>query len=175
MRKQSLPEADAGLAELEELYRRRYADFVRLARAITGDEQAAYDAVHEAFVRAVRSRRGFRGRAAATTWLWRIVVNSAKRERARGAALVPTDPAQLHDVVGPATNGTVDVATARALVAALPDRQRLVLFLRHYADLSYDQIADVLEIAPGTVAATLHAAHGNVRARLDPEEERCRH
>jgi DNA-directed RNA polymerase specialized sigma24 family protein len=45
------------------------------------------------------------------------------------------------------------------------------LFLRHYADLSYDDIATVLGVARGTVAATLHAAHESLRERL-PEVAR---
>jgi RNA polymerase sigma factor (sigma-70 family) len=48
----------------------------------------------------------------------------------------------------------------------LPERQRLVLFLRYYADLDYAAIADALEIKSGTVAATLHTAHAALRRQL---------
>ena len=51
---------DDALAAIEAVYRDRFAGFVRLAQAITGDEQAALDAVHDGFVRAVRYRRGLR-------------------------------------------------------------------------------------------------------------------
>ena len=51
----------------------------------------------------------------------------------------------------------------RAAVEELPERQRLVVFLRYFADLSYAEIADACEIAEGTVAATLAKA----RARLE--------
>ena len=54
----------------------------------------------------------------------------------------------------------------RAAVAALPERQRHVLFLRHYADLGYDEIGEVLGIARGTVSATLHAAHASLRRHM---------
>jgi sigma-70-like protein len=47
------------------------------------------------------------------------------------------------------------------VVAELPERQRLVVFLRYFADLDHARIAEALEIRPGTVAATLHAAHGS--------------
>ena len=53
----------------------------------------------------------------------------------------------------------------------LPERQRLVLFLRYFADLPYEAIADALEISPGTVAATLNAAHRSLRRRLQEVEE----
>ena len=55
----------------------------------------------------------------------------------------------------------------RAAVAALPERQRLAVFLRHYADLDYASIAEALEIAPGTVGATLSAAYSTLRTRLE--------
>jgi DNA-directed RNA polymerase specialized sigma24 family protein len=59
-----------------------------------------------------------------------------------------------------------DWLEVRAVIAALPERQRLVLFLRHYADLDYDTIAQVAGIERGTVAATLHAAHRKVRTAM---------
>jgi RNA polymerase sigma factor (sigma-70 family) len=55
----------------------------------------------------------------------------------------------------------------RAAIAALPERQRLVLFLRYFADLDYATIADALEIAPGTVGATLNNARGSLRRVLE--------
>lgn len=54
----------------------------------------------------------------------------------------------------------------RAAVAALPERQRLALFLRHYADLDYESIAAALGVRRGTVAASLHAAHETLRETL---------
>ncbi len=54
----------------------------------------------------------------------------------------------------------------RAAVAALPERQRLALFLRYYADLDYQSIATALGVERGTVAATLHAAHAVLRTKL---------
>jgi RNA polymerase sigma factor (sigma-70 family) len=65
------------------------------------------------------------------------------------------------------TNGGLDARDElRVAVALLPERQRLVLFLRYYADLDYAAIADALEIAPGTVAATLNAAHATLHRTL---------
>jgi RNA polymerase sigma factor (sigma-70 family) len=56
----------------------------------------------------------------------------------------------------------------RAAVAALPERQRLILFLRYYADLDYATIAEALDVSAGTVAATLSNARSSLR-RLLPE------
>jgi len=72
-------QTDPELAAIEAAYREQLAPFVRLATAITGDEQAAYDAVHDAFVRAVRYRGRLRDREAAPGWVCRIVINEARK------------------------------------------------------------------------------------------------
>ena len=152
------------LAQIERVYRGRYGSFLRVAVAIVHNEPLAEEAVHDAFVRALRHRRDFGGRGSLEAWLWRIVVNEARRRRA--AALKSEPPlAAAHDPVR-ATNGRRDGGVVAALVAALPERQRLALFLRYYADLDYESIADALGVKPGTVAATLHAAHAALRRRL---------
>ena len=73
---------------------------------------------------------------------------------------------------------SVDLATNRSepdrllsQLVRLPERQRLVLFLRYFADLPYEAIADALQISPGTVAATLNAAHRSLRLWLEEVEE----
>lgn len=153
---------DAVLAQIEEAYRARYPVFLRVAIAIVGDVELARDAVHDAFVRAVRHRRRFRGGSDIEPWLWRIVVNAA-RKRAR----VREIPAELGEQPAPVTPLNGDL---RALVASLPERQRQALFLRYYADLDYQSIAEALGIKPGTVAASLHGAREALRRRLEEDE-----
>jgi RNA polymerase sigma factor (sigma-70 family) len=151
----------ASLAELEWLYRRSNTRFVRVALAITRDRDAASEAVQEAFTKAIRARGRFRREGSLEAWLWRAVVNEAKRlvVRRRPAPLESED-----DV----TNGNPDEDEAiRALIAALPERQRLAVFLRYYADLDYRRIAEVLGLETGTVSATLHAAHRSLRASIE--------
>lgn len=69
---------DVVLDELEELYRRRHHVFVRVARAITGDLDAAFDAVQDGFADAIRSRRTYRREAPLEGWVWSVVVNAAR-------------------------------------------------------------------------------------------------
>jgi len=57
------------------------------------------------------------------------------------------------------------------LVAALPERQRLMVFLRYYADLDYRAIATALGVKTGTVSATLNAAHAALRLSISTPEE----
>jgi RNA polymerase sigma-70 factor, ECF subfamily len=147
----------ATIATIEDVYRRRYARFLRVARAMLGDDDRARDAVQEAFARAIRSRFDYRGEGSLEAWIWRTLVNVCTDERRR---VEPRAEA-------PASNGRVDEwRELRAAVAALPERQRLALFLRHYADLEYESIAAALGVQRGTVAATLHAAHESLRRTL---------
>jgi RNA polymerase sigma factor (sigma-70 family) len=149
---------DAVLDQIEAVYRTRYAVFWRVATAIVGDPDQARDAVHDGFVRAVRHRRRFRGESL-EGWVWRIVVNAARRRRA--AEQRPRAEVPIRDLPASAENGDL-----RALVAALPERQRHALFLRYYADLDYRSIAEALGVKPGTVAAHLHAAHETLRGQI---------
>jgi len=153
----------ASLDELREVYERRLAEFRRVAAAIVDDRETACDAVQEAFVRAVRLRRSYTRRGSLDAWLWRIVVNTARdmrppaleRINERAETTAPTH-----------ADGDDRRSLVQAAVQQLPERQRLVLFLRHYADLDYGSIAVALAISDGTVAATLHAAHSRLRQLL---------
>ena len=149
--------SDEALAVIEAVYRERFAGFVRLAQAITGEEQAALDAVHDGFVRAVRYRKGLRDPETAAGWICRIVINEARRHARRPAA---------PELPEPAAEERHDADDIRAALAALPERQRLALFLRYYADLDYAGIAEALGITRGTVSATLHAAHQTLQTQL---------
>lgn len=147
----------ASIAELERVYRTDFLRFVRVATAIAGDKESGADAVHDAFVQAVRMRRSYRGDGPLEAWVWRMVVNAAKK-RARPSR----EPEQAELV--PNENGFGD--PVRSVIAALPERQKLVLFLRYYADLGYEAIAATLDISPGTVGAALNAAHAALRSSL---------
>jgi RNA polymerase sigma-70 factor (ECF subfamily) len=146
---------------LESLYRADLPRFVRAATAIVGDEGAGRDAVQNAFVQAVKKQGSYKGEAPLEAWVWRIVINEALAQRRRPtpefewAALAAT---------APPTNGAPERdTTVRTWVASLPERQRLVVFLRYFADLDYRSIASALDIEVGTVSATLAAAHAALR------------
>lgn len=159
-----LMQADRSI-EIERIYRARFGRFLRVAVAVLGDEELGEEAVHEGFVRALRHGRGFTGRGSLEGWLWRIVVNEAQRMAAERQK-VPVVSAPLAEEAAERSNGQSQHGVLEALVAALPERQRLVLFLRYYADLDYEAIAEALAIRPGTVAATLHTAHSRLRGQL---------
>jgi RNA polymerase sigma-70 factor (ECF subfamily) len=146
------------LAELESLYRREYGRFVRVASAILRDESRAVDAVQDAFASAIRRHRQFRGDGPLDAWVWRMVVNAALKEKGRRTHSRLAE----FDLQAP----TEEANPIAESIARLPDRQRLVLFLRYYADLDYASIAAALQISTGTVGATLNAAHESLRRLL---------
>jgi RNA polymerase sigma factor (sigma-70 family) len=145
--------------ELEELYRSGYERFVRVAWAITGGELDARDAVQEAFVRALKGLGGFSGEGALEGWVWRIVVNAALAIRAQQV------PESVFAEEAAPESGGVD-EEVRRWISRLPERQRVAVFLRYYADLDYRAIGEALGIEPGTVSATLGSAHATLRRQL---------
>jgi len=91
-------------------------------------------------------------------------VNAARSQRRRRA---PAPTADAGDRAGPAP---ADVPELRALVARLPERQRLAVFLRYYADLDYAAIGTALGIGTGTVSATLAAGLRSLRRMAEEVE-----
>ncbi len=154
----------ASLEEIERVYRQRLPEFRRVAAAILGNREAARDAVQEGFAIAVRKRKTFRGEGPVEAWLWRVVVNAA-REHGRRRFETPHP-----DEDRASANGAHDDETearVRVALSLLPERQRLALFLRYYADLDYRTIADTLDIAIGTVGVTLSTGHATLRQLLE--------
>jgi RNA polymerase sigma factor (sigma-70 family) len=129
----------------------RSVRFLRVATAILGDEARGHDAVQEGFAQALRAQRSFRSEGPVEAWVRRMVVNAALASR-RSRLSRQEAP---ETVSAASTNGhRTDEAGVRAWVAALPERQRLAVFLRYYADLDYRAIAEALGVEVGTVSAT---------------------
>lgn len=142
--------------QIESLYRADFRRFERVARAIVGDRESAQEAVQEGFADALRRAGQWTGRGSLEGWVWRCVVNRARKARPRPLPALSADAAS--------TNADQEPSELGARLAGLPERQRLVVFLRYFADLEYREIAAALEIEIGTVSATLHAAHARLRA-----------
>jgi RNA polymerase sigma-70 factor, ECF subfamily len=149
-------------AEIEAIYRTRSRAFLLSVTALLGDAEAALDVVQDGFALALRRRASFGGEGGVEGWLWRIVLNVA---RDRGRSL--RREGRAHHRLEPTGDVSESDDELRALVLALPERQRLTIFLRYYADLSYGQIAEALGVSPGTVAASLSTGHATVRRDLE--------
>jgi RNA polymerase sigma-70 factor (ECF subfamily) len=146
------------MAELEQLYREHYGEYVRVASAVVGDEARGVESVQDAFASAISSRRKFRRDGSPEGWLWRIVINAARASRHRTEAIPIDEVTNRFDGMPIA-----DELGVRRWIAGLPERQRLAVFLRHFADLDYRSISIALDIEVGTVSATLASAYANLR------------
>jgi RNA polymerase sigma-70 factor (ECF subfamily) len=136
-----------------------------VAMRTMGDRHEAADALQDAMVSAFRGAAGYRGDAAVTTWLHRVVVNACL-DRMRRAKVRPTsplpdaEPADLRDEHA-RTETRLDV---RAALAALPEHQRQALVLVDMHGMTVAEAAAVLDVAEGTVKS--RCARG--RAALAP-------
>jgi RNA polymerase sigma-70 factor, ECF subfamily len=157
----------ATVAAIEELYRSRYASYRGGVAALMGSSDAARDVVQETFAQALRDRRDFRGDGSLAAWVWRIAFRTALRGRANGGQELTLD--ELVETAPSSVAAERDPELAEALRSLSP-RRRLVVYLRYFADLPYAEIASLLDISEGTVAATLSQAHAELLEQLRDKE-----
>jgi len=156
---------DARAQALEALYRERYRSFRNMVATITGSYDSAHDVVQDAFADALRHRQSFRGDGSLAAWVWRIVLRHASR-----SMKVPVESV-LDGAMGvPALIDAELDPDLAAAVRRLSPRRRLILFLHYFGGLQYTEIAETLEVSPGTVAATLAQARAFLLADLTAEE-----
>jgi len=155
----------------------RYRDRVyNLAFYWLGEALWAEDVLQIVFMKVYRGLPGFRHEASLSTWIYRIALNECQNQlQRRGAKHVPLDailgsdeefdPGMLPDAE------QVDRERRHILRNAVMDlspKLRGVVVLKYVEGLSYDEIAQVLECAPGTVASRLNRALAELETRLHP-------
>lgn len=166
---QLVREFRSGDAEAFDVIVARFQDRVfRLCRVWLHDGQNADDAAQEVFLRAWRGLRRFRFRSEPFTWLYRTTRNVCnelnRRRRLEALAGDPEDSAASPERDAEQS----DVASrVRSLVAALPERQREVVLLRLFEDLSVRETAAAMGCREGTVKALLHKATKRLRLNID--------
>ena len=151
---------------------RRFQDRIyRLACVWLYDEQFAADAAQEVFVRSYKGLRAFRFRSTPFTWLYRTTRNVCHEfNRVRRADSLDDEP---HDTSGIPERQVSDFETARHVrdcVSDLPERQREVVMLRIFEDLSVKETAAAMGCREGTVKALLHKATNNLRTKMQIAE-----
>ena len=163
--------AQAGDREaLEDLLRRHHDRLWALCRRLTGNHADAEDALQDALIAIARGIRRYDGRAAFTTWSYRVATNACldelRRRRRRPVADVPetvgvgASPEGVGAAVSaPPTAAAVDAVADRldidAALALLPQEFRAAVVLRDLCDLDYAEIGRVLGIPPGTVRSRI--------------------
>jgi RNA polymerase sigma-70 factor (ECF subfamily) len=160
----------------DELVRATYADTYTLAYRLTGDEEDARDVVQDAYLRAFRGIKRFRGDAQFSTWMYRITANCAATHLGRGARhrhAELTDDAPLADdrpEADPQVSADAGALRERVqdAIAELPPRLRSVVVLRDVYDLAHTDIAAELGISESAAKVRLHRARRKLRERLFP-------
>jgi RNA polymerase sigma-70 factor (ECF subfamily) len=168
--------AEGDRTSFAELVRLTHSDTYTLALRLTGDPDDARDVTQEAYLRAFRAIRRFRGDARFTTWMYRITANCAssfrgRRQRDTHSPLSDDDGVvdlrPEADPVAQATRGDLRRHVAEA-IAGLPPKLRSVVVLRDVYDLPHDAIASELGITVSAAKVRLHRARLKLRATLFP-------
>ena len=161
------------LASFEEMMLPHMDAAHNLARWLLRSEQDAQDVVQEAYLRAFRSFSGFRG-SNGRAWLLTIVRNTSYTLLKKNHAMDLTAPfdeeihASDHESVSPATilEQSEDAELIKQAMEELPVEFREILTLRHLEDLSYNEIAEIAQLAPGTVMSRLARARARLKQGL---------
>lgn len=141
----------------------------RVAVSITKDEDAAFDVVQDAFLKAFRALDGFRGDASFRTWLMTIAVNEARgvlrtSKRRRETALDDAGPVvSEHRTPAESVELMDESRRARKMLATLPEKQRMSVTLRIEEGLSFREVGEVIGSSEG--AARVNYFHGIRRLR----------
>jgi len=151
------------------LLRRYRARVVRLAAHVLRRPDEAEDAAQEAFVRAFRSLRDYRGHGRFYTWLYRIVVRACidRQRLARHQREACLEDARVAD----ARQGVHERLLVAALLDQLSPPLRAALVLRELEGLEYEEIAAVLSVPVGTVRSRLNAARKRFRTLYERAQE----
>lgn len=163
----------------DELVRRTYVDTYTLAARLTGNEEDASDVVQEAYLRAWKGMRRFRGDSQFSTWLYRITANAAythlrKRNRQRTTRL--DDVAEPVDVRGATPEASAETGAGLAELGTaldqLPAKLRQAVVLKDVYGLSHEAIAAELDISVSAAKVRLHRGRKRLRDLLDEVEGR---
>jgi RNA polymerase sigma-70 factor, ECF subfamily len=152
-----------------ELVDRHAGSLYGLAVSLLGQAADAEDVLQETLVGAFRGLHGFRQEASVKTWLMRILVRQAARHRRSRERWPDGNLAGADGSGSPGASAQersdIRMDFTRALAAVSPEH-REVIVLRELQGLSYDQIAEVLDVPPGTVESRLHRARRQLQTHL---------
>jgi RNA polymerase sigma-70 factor (ECF subfamily) len=151
--------AAAGDRRTLEVLLDRHADRIHaVCRRVLANPEDALDAAQEAMIAIARGIGRFDGRSAFTTWMYRVATNAALDEgRRRSRRPLPVDEVPERAPVAEAplesrVGARIDVDAA---LAGLPEEFRVAVVLRDLCDLDYAEIADALDVPPGTVRSRI--------------------
>lgn len=163
-------EGDPGA--MNELVTRHHGSAFRVALGILGDEDQAADVAQDAFLKAFRGLRGFRGDASFKTWLLTITANEAKgvarkRTRRREISLETAAPVASP---GPSPEEALQASQEKervmAILQELPEKQRQAVTLRIFEGMSFREVGVVIGSSEGAARVNYHHGIRRLRERL---------
>jgi RNA polymerase sigma-70 factor (ECF subfamily) len=144
-----------------------------IALRYTGDRAQALDIAQDVFVKLLKNIGDFRGESGFETWLYRMVVNRCLDQRRSGRRIIAVVGEFFRKNEPNAESSALDSLLkselqeqVRRVVSTLAPEQRMVVILRYTEGLSYDEIARITGVSPGTVASRLNRAHKVLEKRL---------
>jgi RNA polymerase sigma-70 factor (ECF subfamily) len=171
---------------MDKLIQRHQARAYQYAFRLTRDRDVAADVVADAFVRVYRAAHTFKGQSAFTTWLYRILTNcfldmrkkASSRPTVSLEATLQTDDGTLERQFEADARTPHEEAersererSIESAVRELPEYQRAMILMFHVEMLSYEEIAESLELPIGTVKSRLNRARLGLRNVLEPERD----
>ncbi len=186
-RDNAAPPRDAA-ADFAQCYRDAYPRLVTIAAAVLGRQEGAEDLVQSAAQITIAKGRRLDGGAAMVRWLAGVVRHCAlnQRRQTRSRRTFATDPKDMASVeTRPSLHATTPVQPQSgelqadqtdfddrltAALAELSDDARCCLLLRTIHGLSYDEIAELTGLPPGTAMSHVHRSKSRLRSRLDPDQ-----
>lgn len=158
----------------DELVRRTYVEMYTLAVRLTANEEDASDVVQEAYLRAWKGIRRFRGDAQFTTWMYRITANAAstmtQRRRRQRVTHIDEVAEPMEMRVEHQPEGAAESAAAleelSVAVSELPPKLRAIVVLKDVYGLSHEDIAEELGISVAAAKVRLHRGRKKLRDLL---------
>ena len=161
-----MDQAHGSVAEIELLYRQHGPALLLFALAITGERSRAQDAVHHVFLTLLENGK-LRRAGDKKAYLFGCVRNAILNERKRQERNRPLDESAWFS---PPDQDYAGEQNLRRALAALPDDQRQVVLLHVWGELTFSQIADLLEVSSNTAASRYRYALGKLRDSMLPKE-----
>jgi len=142
-----------------------------IALRFSGNESLAMDIAQDTFLKLFSTMADFRGDAAFSTWVYRLVVNACLDHKRRSWRLIPIADDLIAVLRAPCDSLRAVLHSemrekVRAAVETLSPDMRMAVVLRYTEGLSYDQIAEAMGCSAGTVASRLNRAHKALERRL---------
>ena len=166
---------------LDQLLRSHQSRIHAICRRIAGNDADALDATQEALIAIVKGLPRFDGRSKFSTWAYRIATNACidelrRRQRQPAPGLPEHEHADTNPMASSAPRDPADTVSARIDIdrglKQLPEEFRTAVVLRDVAGLNYNEIAEVLNIAPGTVRSRIARGRRRLVNAMNPGDSR---